>query len=93
MPSDTLLSCFRDDLEIEQQWRVSGSHYGKTAEAWLSRIDARRDALLPILRENHGANASVWFQRWRLFFMACREMWGYRDGREWGVSHYLLGRK
>ncbi len=93
MPSDTLLSCFRDNVEIEKQWRMSGIHYGKTAEAWLSRIDARRDALLPILRENHGANASVWLQRWRLFFLACREMWGYRDGQEWGVSHYLVGRK
>jgi cyclopropane-fatty-acyl-phospholipid synthase len=90
MPSDDLLSCFQDDLVLENRWSVPGIHYRKTAEAWLARLDSRKAAILPILREIQGSEGSVWLQRWRLFFMACVEMWGYRDGEEWGVSHYLL---
>jgi cyclopropane-fatty-acyl-phospholipid synthase len=90
MPSDDLLSRFQDDLVVENRWGVPGIHYRKTADAWLARIDSRKAAVLSILREVHGSEGSVWLQRWRLFFMACVEMWGYRDGEEWGVSHYLL---
>jgi cyclopropane-fatty-acyl-phospholipid synthase len=93
MPSVDLLSRFQDDLVLENRWSVSGAHYRKTAEAWLARLDSGKAAVLPILRENHGVEGSVWLQRWRLFFMACAEMWGYREGDEWGVSHYLLRRR
>lgn len=90
MPSDDLLSRFQEDLELVDQWRIHGIHYRKTADAWLARLDSRKSAVLPLLREVHGSEGSVWLQRWRLFFMACSEMWGYRNGEEWGVSHYLL---
>jgi cyclopropane-fatty-acyl-phospholipid synthase len=90
MPSDDMLSRFQDDLLVENRWSVPGIHYRKTADAWLARLDSRKTVVLPILREVHGSEASVWLQRWRLFFMACSEMWGYRNGEEWGVSHYLL---
>jgi cyclopropane-fatty-acyl-phospholipid synthase len=93
MPSDDLMFYFHDDLRVEDHWTLSGLHYKKTAEAWLSNMDSRRDELLAVLREVYGRpEAKRWFQRWRIFFMACAVLWGYAKGQEWVVSHYRLKR-
>ncbi|HWR90281.1 MAG TPA: cyclopropane-fatty-acyl-phospholipid synthase family protein [Dissulfurispiraceae bacterium] len=94
MPSDDLLLHFRDDVVVEAHWQVAGTHYEKTAEHWLANIDARRSALMPVLEKTYGkSDASLWLRRWRIFFMACAELFGFRDGREWGVSHYLFRKR
>jgi len=93
MPAESTLLYFQNDLSIEEQWRVSGQHYEKTSNAWLERMDRNRDKIMPVLRDAYGADdAEVWFQRWRMFFMAVAELFGYRDGTEWMVSHYRFVR-
>jgi len=90
MPSDHLLFYFNDHLLVENHWRVNGRHYQQTCEDWLMLQDARREQIMPILEEVYGEEAEIWFQRWRVFFMACAELFGYKDGNEWFVGHYLL---
>ncbi|CAB3653843.1 hypothetical protein LMG24238_01291 [Paraburkholderia sediminicola] len=89
MPSEALLLNFQDDLRMERQWWVNGTHYERTANHWLAALDAARDRVMPMLVHTYGArNAAVWFQRWRMFYMAVAELFGYANGNEWGVGHY-----
>jgi cyclopropane-fatty-acyl-phospholipid synthase len=90
MPSDHLLFYFNEHMVVEDHWRVSGSHYQQTCEDWLRLMDERRGRIMPILKTAYGGEAGVWFQRWRVFFMACAELFGYSNGNEWFVSHYLF---
>lgn len=94
MPSaDYFLRC-QDDLVVRNHWRLSGRHYEKTSNLWLERLDARRDDVMPLLADTYGdAEAQRWFVRWRLFFMACAELFGFDGGNEWMVSHVLMGRR
>lgn len=92
MPADALLLRHQENLRLEDHWRVSGSHYAKTSEAWLARQDAHREDILELFRTTYGAEATTRFQRWRVFFMACAELWNFRQGTEWIVSHYRFGK-
>ena len=91
MPSADLPLRFADKLCIDKHWHWNGQHYAKTCNAWLEKMDANEDAIKPVLAECYGeANASLWWQRWRIFFMACAELFDYDEGHEWYVGHYLF---
>ena len=93
MPSHGLLAdAAPESLRLEADWWIDGTHYQRTAAAWRENLEARRGEALRVLRVHYGSDASVWYHRWRLFFLACEELFGYRDGREWGVGHYRLRR-
>ena len=94
MPSDDLLLYFQDDLAIEKHWRVSGTHYQRTSEAWLENMDAHEPTITPILERVYGKEQTdKWRAYWRVFFMSCAELWGFRGGNEWLVSHYRFAKR
>ncbi len=91
MPSDDLLLRFQDDFALRGHWRLSGTHYQKTAEAWLARLDLNRGRVRALFSEVYGPGEELrWLVRWRVFFMACAELFGFSGGAEWMVSHYLF---
>ncbi|MCR6496259.1 cyclopropane-fatty-acyl-phospholipid synthase family protein [Thermomonas sp. S9] len=92
MPSADTLLHFQQALKIRRQWLIDGTHYAKTANHWLQAQDAHRAEVMAVLREAYGEAAGLWFQRWRMFWMACAELFGHADGQEWLVSHYLFER-
>lgn len=90
MPSADTFSWFQRDLTLAQRWLLDGRHYQRTANHWLQAQDAARAELMPILVDAYGDAAGLWWQRWRMFWMACAELFGYDEGREWMVGHYLF---
>lgn len=95
MPSEHLFAHFQDDLRIVRQWWVNGQHYEKTSNHWLAGMDAQRAQILSIFEKAYGgaAEAKIWFNRWRMFYMAVAEFFGIEKGNEWGVGHYLFEKR
>ena len=91
MPSDDLALRFQDDVRLVSRWRWDGTHYSRTAQAWLDNMDARRSEIWPILERTYGSDlAGLWWTRWRLFFLSCAELFGHDGGQTWWVAHYLF---
>lgn len=90
MPTEGLIRQFCDLFTVEETWRWSGIHYKRTANQWLEQFDSNRARIRPILQSVYGADAGVWFRRWRMFFMATAESFGFNNGESWGVNHFRL---
>jgi cyclopropane-fatty-acyl-phospholipid synthase len=91
MPSHELLLRFQRDFEVHESWAVSGTNYARTLGAWLEGLDAHADRARIVLGERLGERrAARALGGWRLFLLSTEQMWGWRDGQEWMVSHYLL---
>jgi len=91
MPSADTLLHFQQDMSIQQRWLVSGEHYEKTSNHWLANQDANREEIMQIMKSTYGEkDAKRWFNRWRMFWLSCAELFGLEDGNEWLVAHYLF---
>ncbi|TCH63717.1 cyclopropane-fatty-acyl-phospholipid synthase family protein [Acinetobacter sp. ANC 4862] len=93
MPSASTFLHFQQHLELSQHWQWSGTHYEKTANAWLDNMDRQQAELKPLFQQVYGKDAAAWWQRWRIFFMACAELFGLEQGQEWVVGHFLFKKK
>lgn len=94
MPSHALLPSFNKHLKLQKSWQLDGTHYQRTSDAWLDNMNRHQSEIHALFEKTYGTgNATRWMWRWRLFFVACAEMFGYKNGSEWGVSHYILGKQ
>jgi cyclopropane-fatty-acyl-phospholipid synthase len=91
MPSHDLIDHLEVPFEVDSRWAVNGSHYARTSEHWLQNMDDRKSEVMAVLRETYGVEeAPRWFERWRVFFLACAELFAWDGGNEWIVSHQRL---
>ena len=91
MPREDQFEQFPEHVHVEQRWWVDGTHYERTSNHWLERLDMHRDEIEQICLETYGADeATVWVQRWRMFFMAVAELFGIDGGSRYGVVHTLM---
>jgi cyclopropane-fatty-acyl-phospholipid synthase len=90
MPSHGLITHFPDLFEVEADWVWNGRHYELTALDWLANMDRNSAEVMRVLKGAYGAEANVWYKRWRLFFLATAGLFGHSRGEEWAVSHYRL---
>jgi cyclopropane-fatty-acyl-phospholipid synthase len=93
MPDRGLVDRVRGALRLDESWTVNGRHYQRTAELWLQNMDAAAAELRPIFERTYGRDRAKWWSYWRVFFLSCGELWGYRDGKEWTVNHYALDKQ
>ncbi|GGZ97146.1 cyclopropane-fatty-acyl-phospholipid synthase [Arenicella chitinivorans] len=94
MPATDTLLHFQDDLRLDQRWLLNGKHYERTSNDWLANMDANRDQIEALFTQTYGADQAIrWVNRWRLFFLACAELFGLDDGRQWMVAHYLFDKR
>ncbi len=94
MPARDLFDLFDDNLVVQQKWDWNGQHYQKTLEAWLQLMDDNENEARRLFNSAYGQyQTEAWVNRWRVFFMSCSELFGYNNGQEWAVTHYLMTKK
>lgn len=93
MPSKQLFSYFNSSLCIDKIWEISGTHYAMTSLNWLHNMDRSKSRIMSIFQQTYGKEAKKFWIYWRLFFMACEELFAFNNGNEWQVYHYLLSKK
>ena len=91
MPSFDLPEHFQGHLLLEEAWPVNGQHYAKTCEDWLRNLDQNKRQMLGALaKSGHPDAPARQWQRWRMFVMACQELFAYRGGEHWFVGHFRM---
>lgn len=93
MPSLDLFLYFQEDLAVDSVSYVNGMHYSRSLEMWLEKHDACKKQLAPMFKDVYGAESQKWFVYWRLFYLACSELFNYSKGEEWGLAHYTFRKR
>jgi cyclopropane-fatty-acyl-phospholipid synthase len=77
-------------LAVTRSWAVDGRHYAATCKAWRDRLDADPGRAIQTLGRGDDDLGRARLQRWRVFTMACEELFAFGGGDEWFVAHHLL---
>ena len=93
MPSINYLPSAAKPFKELNRWEINGAHYSKTLEAWLLKQDQEERTILKHFLNTYGKDSKLWVQRWRIFYLACSELFAYNGGKEWPVMHYLFAKR
>eukprot|EP00058_Branchiostoma_floridae_P026249 XP_002611739.1 hypothetical protein BRAFLDRAFT_128727 [Branchiostoma floridae] len=93
MPSADLFLYFQNEVCLVDHWRLNGTHYTKTLDTWLERLDANIDQVREIMTKTYKEDAGKQIFNWRMFFMFCSEVFQYKEGNEWMVSFHLFRKR
>ncbi|MEC7564995.1 MAG: cyclopropane-fatty-acyl-phospholipid synthase family protein [Planctomycetota bacterium] len=85
MPNHQTLPKAAQLFQLREQDVWSGIHYQKTALSWLDKMDGNQSSIMEIFSQCYPGKARVWWNRWRIFFMAVAELFGFHQGNEWGI--------
>ena len=93
MPSENLPDQFQEDLLLEKKWHWNGQNYYHTCNDWLRLMDTNEKQIKILFNQSYGEkNSTIWFNRWRIFYMSCAELFAYNSGEEWFITHYLFSK-
>ena len=94
------LTCFGITKEIIGQFSYTielpeGATVADLKQTLATQFPAlKRLTSLRIARnEVYAQDADAWWQRWRIFFMACAELFGFEQGQEWVIGHFLFKKR
>ncbi|PSC74985.1 cyclopropane-fatty-acyl-phospholipid synthase [Micractinium conductrix] len=91
MPSIELMLLFQEHLVAKRHWYINGTHYSRTLEDWLKLHDRSRRSVMPLFEATYGKHQALkWWVYWRLFYLACSELFAFNGGNDWGVAHMLF---
>lgn len=92
--SSEAMLMFQKYFSIEDHWKISGTHYSKTADNWLKKFDANRCEILPLIEKSYGKKISwITFQRWRHYLLKTREQFAINSGQQWILGQYLFKKR
>ncbi|MEX2561861.1 MAG: cyclopropane-fatty-acyl-phospholipid synthase family protein [Nitriliruptoraceae bacterium] len=93
MPSEDLLPMAVGSLRLDEHWRINGTHYARTLAAWLDRLDEHRDMIISRFADDlPRRRAKAQWRRWRVFTIACEELFAADAGDRWFVAHYRFAK-
>ncbi|POB13470.1 MULTISPECIES: SAM-dependent methyltransferase [Pseudomonadati] len=94
MPSFDLFEKVQDSFKLVEKWKVNGANYQETSEQWFLNMEKKRSEIMKVMANTYGEDqANIWFHRWKIFFASCAELFGYDNGEEWFVGHFLFEKK
>ena len=80
-----------DGVTVVEQWLVNGKQFQRSANLWLQNMDKHKKDIIRILeKESDLASSIATFNRWRIYFLTISESYGYNQGSEWMIAHYLI---
>ena len=89
MPNYELFTQLESKLKLVNSWKISGQHYEKTLNFWLEKLTKNKKEILDIFKKDvNEKKALVFWRRWRIFFVACASLFGFKKGSVWIVAHH-----